>query len=207
METVRRAVRATDVFSDRLFLLGVRPTSVMLDYGWIEVGGVLGWSHGSIVHRAQAFLEKPDMLRGLSALANGALWNTLILAAKVDTLWKLGWRHLPELMEQFERLDRAIGTHQEGAVLNALYEDMPHRNFSSDLLQRVTDSIGVIELREVLWSDWGRPERIADTLRLIGKEPAFAGESMGEALLRPDMVEPMIGPTKKGRQYHGAEST
>jgi mannose-1-phosphate guanylyltransferase len=31
----------------------------------------------------------------------------------------------------------------------------------------------VMELTGVLWSDWGKPERIADTIRRIGKTPAF----------------------------------
>lgn len=29
------------------------------------------------------------------------------------------------------------------------------------------------ELTGVLWSDWGKPERIAETIRRIGKTPAF----------------------------------
>ena len=50
---------------------------------------------------------------------------------------------------------------------------MPSRNFSTDLLERVVEHVAVLELREVIWSDWGRPERISDTLRRVGKEPAF----------------------------------
>jgi mannose-1-phosphate guanylyltransferase len=34
--------------------------------------------------------------------------------------------------------------------------------------------IAVLELNGVLWSDWGRRERIEETLREIGKQPAFA---------------------------------
>lgn len=184
IETVRRAVRATEVLSDRMCVLGVRPTGLMLDYGWIEVGRVLGWCGGSMMRQVQAFLEKPDMLRGLSALANGAFWNTLVIAANVHTLWTLGWRHLPELMERFEQLEQAVGTPQEGAVLKAIYAQMPCRNFSSDLLQRAADGIGVIELQDVLWSDWGRPERIVETLRVLGKEPAFPYELLGEPSLQ-----------------------
>lgn len=30
-----------------------------------------------------------------------------------------------------------------------------------------------MELSGVLWSDWGKPERIVETLRRIGKSPAF----------------------------------
>ena len=116
----------------------------------------------------------------MTALAHGALWNTLVMTAKVETLWGLGWQCLPELMERFEKLEEAIGTPREGQILDAIYRDMPRRNFSSDLLQHVPDRVGVMELQDVLWSDWGRPERIAETLRLLDKEPTFPLEHFRE---------------------------
>lgn len=35
-----------------------------------------------------------------------------------------------------------------------------------------------MEMRDVLWSDWGNPARIADALDKIGKQPAFAEEAL-----------------------------
>jgi mannose-1-phosphate guanylyltransferase len=49
---------------------------------------------------------------------------------------------------------------------------MPAKNFSTDLLQRVPEQLAVVELTGVLWSDWGKPERIAETLRRIDRRPA-----------------------------------
>ncbi|GJL64100.1 MAG: hypothetical protein NPIRA04_27540 [Nitrospirales bacterium] len=170
---VRRAMRATEILQDRIILLGSHPTRLELDYGWIEMGSTLGLSNGSCVLQVKTFLEKPDVIQGLAAMADGALWNTLVMAVKVETLWSLGWQCLPELMERFEELGTVIGTSREGPILDAIYQDMPCRNFSSDLLQRVPERVGVMELQDMLWSDWGQPERIAGTLQLLGKEPAF----------------------------------
>ena len=64
----------------------------------------------------------------------------------------------------------------EQQALDQLYRHMPSMNFSSDLLQKIPERLGVIELEEVLWSDWGRPERIVDTLEFLGKKPAFPSE-------------------------------
>lgn len=178
METVELAIQATTILQDRIMLLGVRPTSLELEYGWIEPGGPLGWSGGLCVRRVHAFLEKPNASQGLTALDNGALWNTFIMATKVETLWRLGWKCIPEVMERFEQWEKVIGTTQEGPMLREIYQDMPRRNFSSDLLGCVPESIGVMELKDVMWSDWGRPERIADTLRAIGKTPAFSLEQV-----------------------------
>ena len=176
LETVRRAVRACEIFPDRLFLLGVRPSHLEVEYGWINVGGVLGYSGGSCLYQADSFLEKPSASEGLQALSKGALWNTLVLVAKVGTLWKLGWQYLPELVERFQLLSGVIGTPREGETLRQVYHEMPTLNFSVELLQHVPKHIGVIELEEVIWSDWGRPDRIAHTLQYLGKEPAFPSD-------------------------------
>ena len=76
-------------------------------------------------------------------------------------------------MPLFERLSQAIGGPEERRALEAMYRDMPAKNFSSDLLQRVPETLAVVELTGVLWSDWGKPERIAETLRRIDRRPAF----------------------------------
>lgn len=180
MDTVEAAIQATTILQDRIMLLGVRPTSLELEYGWIEPGGPLGWSGGWCVRRVHGFLEKPNANQGLAAWANGALWNTFIMAAKVETLWRLGWKCVPEVMERFEQLEKVIGTSQEGSMLREIYQDMPRRNFSSDLLSCSHESIAVIELKDVLWSDWGRPERIVDSLQAIRKTPNFSSERVTE---------------------------
>ncbi len=176
VETVRRATRAIRVLQDRLLLLGVRPTHLELDYGWVNVGGILGWNGSSCLRQVDSFVEKPSPLAALQAMSNGALWNTLVMVAKVDTLWRLGWQCIPVIMERFERLGKTIGTVHESQTLHRLYRNMPLVNFSSEVLQKVPERLGVIELEEVLWSDWGRPERIRETLEILGKKPAFPSE-------------------------------
>ena len=84
----------------------------------------------------------------------------------------------PEMMKLFERLKDAIDTAEELRVLDAIYEAMPRRNFSSHLLQCVPGQLAVMEMRDIFWSDWGDPRRVADTLETIGKQPAFAEERL-----------------------------
>jgi mannose-1-phosphate guanylyltransferase len=172
VEDVRRAVVAA-AHLDRLILLGAVPDGPEIEYGWIEPGQELGWSLGYRVQQVQAFLEKPERSVAAAALASGGLWNTLVLASRVERLWSLGHQCFPDMMPLFEKLQEAIGTPAEEDVLSAVYEVLPRYNFSSDLLQRSPEQVAVVRLRGALWSDWGRPERIAETLRRIGKTPAF----------------------------------
>ena len=174
--TVRRAVRAVEFLSDRMILLGVRPSRLELDYGWMSVGDVLGWSEGASIRRIQSFVEKPDAPDGIRLMSDGALWNTLVLVTKVETLWKAGWLSFPDMMKRFEQLEQSIGTPAEGTTLQAIYQDMPSQNFSRQVLQPLAVQLGVMELEGVTWSDWGRPERIVETLQSLGKKPAFPME-------------------------------
>ncbi|MEC4674461.1 MAG: sugar phosphate nucleotidyltransferase [Nitrospirota bacterium] len=173
VEVVQHMVWAAERYPQRLVLLGVQPDCLELEYGWIQPGATFDQSSSCHVRAVQAFLEKPNPLQASRAMAAGAVWNTLILAAKLQKLWELGWRCFPEMMPLFERLCEAIGGPEEGKVLDATYRVMPARNFSSGLLQQVPENIAMIELTGVLWSDWGKPERIVETLQKIGKQPAF----------------------------------
>jgi len=158
---------------DRLVLLGVSPDRLELEYGWIMPGERLDSSPSYQIKAVDRILEKPTAAQADAALVGGALWNTSVLAAKSETLWQLGWQYFPDLMPSFERLHAAIGTPGESRVLDEIYHDMPAHHFFSELVQRVPDRTAVIEMSGVLWSDWGKPEWITNTLRRIGRQPAF----------------------------------
>ena len=173
LEAVRRVAHVAESRPDRLVMLGVAPDRLELDYGWIQPGQPIADLPGAPVQAVRSFLEKPDASQADAALRTGALWNTLVFAANVDLLWTLGRQCVPDMMPAFERLSQAIGGPEEGRVLEAIYRDMPTKNFSSGLLQRVPEKLAIVELTGVLWSDWGKPERIAETLRRIDRRPAF----------------------------------
>lgn len=173
LEVVRHAVRIAESRFDQVVMLGAAPDRLELDYGWIQPDQSTAAIMDTPVRAVSSFLEKPDTAQADVALRGGALWNTLVFAANVDLLWRLGWQCFPEMMPFFESLSEAIGGPEEGRVLESIYRDIPVKNFSSDLLQHVPEQLAVVELTGVLWSDWGKPERIAETLRRIDRRPAF----------------------------------
>ena len=170
---VGHAVWGSTLLGGRPVLLAAKPDTLELEYGWIKPGRFLGWTGMAPVQAVETFFEKPDEVTAREGWAGGSLWNTMILAAKARALWSLGWKYFPEMMRLFEQLKEAIDTTEELKVLDAIYEEMPRRNFSSDLLQCVPDQLAVMEMRDILWSDWGHPARISDTLDKIGKEPVL----------------------------------
>jgi mannose-1-phosphate guanylyltransferase len=175
---IRSAVRAVDTWPERIVLLGAAPDRPETDYGWIKPSTELGLCHGRIVRAVGAFMEKPNAELARKAMEEGALWNTFVFVARVETLWNLGWQCFPQLVYQFERLKTAIGGGMEKSIFDEIYRSMPAHNFSSDLLAQVTERVAVMELRDVVWCDWGRPERIAGVLEALGKQPAFPSEHL-----------------------------
>lgn len=173
LAVVQQAISAAEAFPDRLVLLGVQPDRLELEYGWIQPGASLAETPDGSVRTVSSFLEKPSAAQADTALRAGALWNTLVLTAKLETLWTIGWECFPDMMALFEQLGQAVDHSDEGRVLESIYQEMPAYNFSSALLQRAAARVAVMELTGVLWSDWGKPERIMDILQRIGRKPAF----------------------------------
>lgn len=151
------------------------------EYGWIQRGTRLNGSPTHPVHAVSSFLEKPGAAQADAALQAGGLWNTLVLTATVESLWQAGCACFPEMMSRFDRMASAWDSETEQATLEAVYHEMLAYKFSFHLLQRLSDRVAVMELTGVLWSDWGKPERIAETIRRIGKIPAFPLHCLDQA--------------------------
>lgn len=187
---VQAACRCAAEQRGRLVMLGATPLWAETDFGWILPGAR---ENGSPALPVLGFEEKPDRDRAERFLASGSLWNTMVVAARADTLWQLGKRLLPEVMRPFdallEQLRISNGELPPAATAHAVaraYDHMPRADFSRDLVQACPESALVLPLGDIAWSDWGRPERVGDSLRQLGKKPAFdaVGEPREPALSR-----------------------
>jgi mannose-1-phosphate guanylyltransferase len=141
---------------DELVLLGVSPTDPDGGYGYIEAG-----PDG----RVQRFVEKPGPVAAAAAIARGAAWNTMVIAATAGALWDAGRACIPDVLDRLEAIAPALGTRFEGAALERAYDGMPFANFSRDVLEQVCDRCVLALLDGVEWSDWGEPARIEASLR------------------------------------------
>jgi mannose-1-phosphate guanylyltransferase len=169
-KSAMNAVEAAEAFPERVVLLGASPEVVDADLGWIELGGSLSSSFDSEVYSVHRFVEKPPDDEAARIMRTGGLLNTLVIASRLDSLWTLGRRHFPETIALLERAANAFDTDSEDEVLHRIYREMPSWDLSKDLLGRCPESLAVMELDGVQWSDWGRPERILDTIRRMRRD-------------------------------------
>jgi mannose-1-phosphate guanylyltransferase len=177
IQAISEGIALADELEDRLVLVGVTPSAAETDYGWIQPGNPLVGTSVGKAHEVAYFVEKPTKKTAESAFLKGALWNTSIVIGRVKTLWGLGWRYLPEMMVPFVELWDGLARGQEESVLDRIYRNMPTLDFSRDLLQVAGMHLAVMKLQGVLWSDWGSPERILQTLDRIGAPLPASGAS------------------------------
>ena len=95
LDHVHHAVLTAKQLKHRIVLLVVAPDRLELDYGWILPGKRLVHSERKPVQTVLRFLEKPTAPQPDEALSHHALWNTMVMTAKVDTFWDLGWQCSP----------------------------------------------------------------------------------------------------------------
>ncbi|HSF08340.1 MAG TPA: sugar phosphate nucleotidyltransferase [Nitrospirales bacterium] len=181
IQVVRDAAALVQEQPHRMVLLTVPPQSREQDYGWVIPGGRLPHPGGIQVREVRRFVEKPQGSQLEDIALSGGQWNTLVLIANVQTLWEAGRQCIPEVVLPLEEHAGGIGTSSEHQQLLHLYRTMPTRNFSSDLLSLIPQQLHMMDLTGVCWSDWGRPERIQETIACM-RQPELRGigsESVG----------------------------
>jgi len=188
---------------DRVVLVGAIPNRAETDYGWIDPNTAspvrcdphnlqedLPMSWGA--RKVRCFREKPDESEAGALFRQGCLWNTMVMAVKAKTLWALGRQCLPEIMHKFEALlmvVRAVKSGKldpeyEASALANIYTDLPSADFSKEILQHVSHRSIVLPMEGVDWCDWGRPQRVAETLANLGRRPLFPTDYI-ENVLEP----------------------
>lgn len=173
IQRVKGAVDVAEALPDRVVLLGAFPEQPEADLGWIEPGESLGGPCKPAVYGVARFVEKPGGEEAQRVMRSGGLLNTLVIASRLNALWALGQHHFPETIALLEQAAEAFDSEGEEATLQQIYQEMPSWNVSADLLSRSARNLAVMELEGVHWSDWGKPERIVETLHRADEPPRF----------------------------------
>lgn len=154
--------------AESLIVLAVEPTDAEPDYGWLEPGLPISSDGPPPITRINRFVEKPSPSHACELMAEGWLWNTMVIVARAQSLMNLAHETMPELASHFSVVQSSIGTQRESEILDEIYRMIPSVNFSSAVLANRPEDLMVLPVRNVRWSDWGRRERILQTLTGLG---------------------------------------
>jgi mannose-1-phosphate guanylyltransferase len=176
-EHIVDVVAAVKEHPEWLALVGARPTGPEPEYGWIQPGEVTGWTPvGDPISRVGQFWEKPSAGAARDCQESGWLWNTFIVVAPVSLLLELGARYLPQLSEQLSLIASVWETQREAAAVRQAYALAQRAGLSRAILARCPTCLVVSRLPDLLWSDWGTPRRVIETLRRAKLLPSWFEE-------------------------------
>ena len=188
-DSILQAFELLEKNRDHIILAGAIPDRAETGYGWIvpekrRTNGRSHVSHGPA--KVMHFRENPGEAEADELFRQGCLWNTMVIAARAKTLWLAGRQCLPEMMSEFDAYRMVLRAIYEGrldarfeaiALVN-IYKNMAPADFSEDVLLHFSRHCIVLPLDGVDWCDWGRPQRVTETLARLGRRPSFQEEDL-----------------------------
>jgi mannose-1-phosphate guanylyltransferase len=165
--SIERMCRVVAAVPERIALLGVRPEHADSGYGYITPGRPL--VPGADTFEVRTFHEKPAAGVAAEMIRRGALWNSLVMVARV--------RRALELLRAVRPADVALleDTALDVAALATVYDRLQPWNFSHGFLSRMPEHLVVTRAGDVGWSDWGTRAAIERSLAAIGVVPPWRG--------------------------------
>jgi mannose-1-phosphate guanylyltransferase len=162
MAHVSQAAAFAKAHPDRLLLVGAPPSRPEPDLGWVETGDSVGATASGPICRVVSFREKPATEDARVYFERGFLWNTFVIVGRASALVKAGRSFAPEVSAGIDRVvQAAIGGPE---AFDRAFAELPPADFSRSILERCADRLVISRLPDRIWSDWGTPERVFESL-------------------------------------------
>ena len=179
-------------------LLGMTPDAPDEQYGWI----VPTADGDGLTTGVQSFVEKPRADVAARLMRQGALWSSFILVARLAALLAVYERSQPALLAAFrEGLLRPAAASHPAAAADALYARLPPRDFSRDVLQSAADSLRLLAVPALGWSDLGTPERLRQCLQRVERRAPGAARERDPGDAWPQALEAALQRAERARNF------
>lgn len=162
--TISRGLREIESSEGGIVLLGIEPDRADPELGYILP--VNGGAH--LLRGITHFVEKPEAALAARLLQQGALWNSFILVASVQSLLDLYVARFPEVVQAMIGA-LTVGRAYRQAELQHLYQRLPEIDFSRHLMAGAEPALRVLHVPNCGWSDLGTPKRVGETLARLDR--------------------------------------
>ena len=163
MAHVSQTMAFAEASPGQFLLVGAPPSRPEPDLGWVETGPPVGATASGPICTVVRFREKPAPEEARIFFQNGFLWNTFVVVGRAATIVRAGWDLAPGISERADLAARAVAEGNTGA-LEAAYADLPDADFSRSILERCPERLVISRLPDRIWSDWGTPDRVVQSL-------------------------------------------
>jgi mannose-1-phosphate guanylyltransferase len=161
LSVLRAATCAAE--DQHLVTLGIVPTYAETGYGYIQRGELLQRTNGHDVYWVRRFTEKPDLERARSFTNSGHYyWNSGIFIWKVGVILDRIREYLPELYAQLMEIRSALGSAQERAVIERVWNTVHSVSVDVGVMEKAEDV--VVIPADIGWNDIGSWASVARLL-------------------------------------------
>jgi mannose-1-phosphate guanylyltransferase len=176
MQFARAVDRAFEVVHKRpelLILLGAPAEHADVEFGWIEPGRLVdGDCNGCMpAFRVNRFWEKPSAPIARDLLGRGCLLNTFVIAGRARTFLEVLESAVPDAVKAFLPVMGARLRKEAGELVAEVYETLPNRDFSHEVLTRYPERLAVIRMDDAGWGDLGTPEGVLAAMQKTARLP------------------------------------
>jgi mannose-1-phosphate guanylyltransferase len=167
--TVQRGIEVSAKQDKSIVLIGAKPESPEVEYGWIEPGAPVGNGSGKPVFSVNRFCEKPPLNEAHELMKQGGLWNTFVTIGRAGAFLEL-------LSTRVVAAVKVISDALAAGDLDTVYQEMDTIDFSKDVLSLDASNLLVVEDSASGWADLGNPRRVIETLDRHRIEPDWLCE-------------------------------
>ena len=160
MKYVEEAGEFVNRNPNAIVMLGIVPDRIESGYGWIERGDPVHQSTTKNFYKVLKFWEKPSPQTTEVLFASGCYLNTFVLIGRSEEFINYIRLYAPEIYNPFQKIRLNQNKQIEPLILEEIYNEIPAINFSTFVLEKITQHLHVLEVPDVYWSDWGEEQRI-----------------------------------------------
>ncbi len=136
-----------------LVTIGIKPVRPETGYGYIKAHEAFSASKDGLCFKVEKFVEKPDLERATSYLADGNYyWNAGMFIWRVDTVLLGMERHMPELYVNLLKIGDALAVSDKRNIAE-IYHSLTRKSIDYGLMERAENVLMI--LGEFRWDDVG----------------------------------------------------
>ncbi|MFH1383431.1 MAG: sugar phosphate nucleotidyltransferase, partial [Candidatus Omnitrophota bacterium] len=130
---------------------GIPPSSPDTGYGYIEIRNK---KQRGGAYRVKRFVEKPSLRKAKQyVLSKHFFWNSGIFVFHVQTLLEAIESHMPHLYDGLMKIEKAMGTSQEKAVIHKVYHSIKSVSIDYGIMEKINNVL--LMKAHIGWNDVG----------------------------------------------------
>jgi len=156
-----------------LVTIGLKPTFPSTGYGYIQYNPKSEFDHLD-AYNVKVFAEKPHLSLAEKFIKSGDfLWNSGMFIWRVDTLFENVQKHMPDLFQQLEKIDKLINQEKD---FKDVWEEIKPESIDYGIMEKAKDVYLIKAKFE--WSDLGSWNIVYDNMHKNDKGNAIKGDGI-----------------------------